>query len=38
MRERVQALGGTFQVSSVRGEGTCVHVRLPASVAGDGDE
>jgi signal transduction histidine kinase len=38
MRERVQALGGTFQVSSVRGEGTCVHVTLPASVAGDGDE
>jgi signal transduction histidine kinase len=38
MRERVQVLGGTFEVSSVRGEGTRVHVRLPASGAGDPDE
>jgi signal transduction histidine kinase len=38
MRERVQALGGTFEISSVRGKGTRVWVRLPASVPGDGDE
>jgi signal transduction histidine kinase len=38
MRERVHALGGTFEISSVRGDGTRVRVRLPATLATDGDE
>ena len=38
MRERVQALGGTFRISSAHGKGTRVHVRLPANVAEAGDE
>ena len=38
MRERVQALGGTFRIHSAREEGTRVHVRLPARVTDAGDE
>jgi signal transduction histidine kinase len=29
MRERTEALGGQFSVSSAPGEGTCVEVQLP---------
>jgi signal transduction histidine kinase len=38
MRERVQALGGTFALSSTPGEGTQVRVTLPATVTDAGDE
>jgi signal transduction histidine kinase len=38
MRERVQALGGSFDVASRRGEGTLARVRLPLAFAGAGDE
>ena len=38
MRERVQALGGSFDLASVRGEGTLARVRLPLALAGAGDE
>ena len=38
MRERVQALGGTFDVDSSRGDGTFARVRLPIAFAGGGDE
>jgi signal transduction histidine kinase len=31
MRERAQVAGGTYSVNSVRGEGTTISVRLPAS-------
>ena len=38
IRERVQALGGTFEISSTPGEGTAFHVRLPAQVAETADD
>lgn len=38
MRERVQVLGGTFSVQSVRDRGTVVSASLPLSVLESGDE
>jgi signal transduction histidine kinase len=32
MRERVELLGGTLEIESAKGEGTCVCARLPVSV------
>jgi signal transduction histidine kinase len=37
LRERVHALGGTFDVDSGRGEGTLARVRLPLALSGAGD-
>ena len=31
MRERVRLLGGTFEVDSAPGRGTCIRARLPLS-------
>ena len=33
MRERAELLGGTLQLSSSHGAGTCVAVRIPAEGA-----
>ncbi len=38
MRERVRALGGTFEVGSSPREGTAVRVRLPTRLAEAGDD
>ena len=35
MRERVEALGGTLQVETARGEGTTLFVRIPLAAEGD---
>lgn len=32
MRERTAGLGGTFHISSIKGEGTCVEVSLPTQL------
>jgi len=37
LRERVQVLGGTFDVASARGEGTLARVRLPLGLNGAAD-
>jgi signal transduction histidine kinase len=34
MRERVSGLGGTLQIQSAEGAGTCICARIPSSVAG----
>ena len=38
MRERVRALGGSFEIASAAGQGTRVRVRLPAQVTEAGDD
>lgn len=38
MRERAQALGGSFEIASAPGQGTQVRVRLPAQVTESGDD
>jgi len=36
MRERVEALGGRFRVTTAPGQGTVVEARLPPTVASEG--
>jgi signal transduction histidine kinase len=36
MRERVEALGGRFRVTTAPGQGTVVEARLPLAVAAEG--
>ena len=38
MRERVESLGGTFQVTSEAGRGTTVSASLPLTLTGGADE